>query len=632
MKKLSKKQPRMKSLERFDLEYAGIMMQTERWDEAYETLLPIMQKHPYDTTVLQMMNDVSFEVEDIITALITSYRLVELLPDASTGYMNMALAGSQLQLAFTTFHYADLYLQRWGNEPEAADIRELKAVYEKACVSLRENDPIHTARPDAHLALLEQCELLVRSGFVQEARIFCEKAIELIPDTAAPYNSIVSVNILEGSLTEALSIAITTVERFPDNYHTLCNLVQLYVRLGQLDEAKVRIAAVKNKKVEHVEQWGKLIETLSYIGDDAEIVRLYQQNQKSKEFNVETIQPLAQHLIATALARMGDRKAAEKLWKALLKQVPDFDIAADNLDDLKSPAGEQNGPWAFPFYNWFPFQWIEQLIELTLTHNEKIARKRIEQIIRDTRGMETALQVLLERGDPEGRKFVINLSGVYPVDGLVEFVQSTRGTDADRAMASQQAVEQGLLPRGTPVKMYEKGKQKDRLFLNYEIHGEADRKHFPKHVQRLYEKSAEAVSRNDFTTGLQFAQEAFVLLPNDPGIMNQMAICLINLKRRPEAEALIRQNAELNPDYLFARCAMANLCSEAGKIAEAKEWIAPLLKRSRFHFSEFKMLAYAQAELLKAEGKHDVARTWIDFANQAMPTLKPKLKGRSWMR
>src|SRR6476469_718163 len=111
----------MKSFERFELQYAGSLMQTGHWEEAYETLLPIMDKHPYDIPTLQMMNDISFEVDDMVTAWITSYRLMELLPDESMGYLNATSAASALNLPFSVVYYADLYLQRWGQEPDADD-------------------------------------------------------------------------------------------------------------------------------------------------------------------------------------------------------------------------------------------------------------------------------------------------------------------------------------------------------------------------------------------------------------------------------------------------------------------------------------------------------------------------------
>jgi tetratricopeptide (TPR) repeat protein len=635
MKKISNNQKRMKSFERFELQYAGTLIQSGHWEEAYETLLPILYKHPYDIPTLQMMNDISFEVDDMLTAWITSYRLMELLPDEAISYLNATSAASKLNLPFTVLHYADLYLKRWGQEPDADDIRKMKTMWENMCAEIRKNDPINTTRPNAELSLLEQGNLLISMGEYEEGRRLCQKAIELMPDVAAPYNNLSLSYAVEGNLSEALRIEQQTVERFPNNFHTRCNLAQFLARTGQLSEAEKLVATLHQDLPPELDSWEKLIETVSYVGKDNMIVSIYKQRLKEHITAAESFSPMIRHLIAVALARTGDRKAAEKLWKTALKDNPNLIIAEDNLEDIKNPAGEQNGPWAFPINQWFPRIWIEQLADLmTNVRSEQAAKRRTEHILRDTLGMETALQMMLERGDPIGRELAIQFCSIYPLPGLVEFVQSANGTDDHRMKASEAAVSHGLLPRGETVKMYQRGKQTDLLFLNYEIHGEIDRKNFPKAVQRLYEQSAEAVNKNDFDLALRLAQEALTLLPNDPAIMYQIALSLIQSGKQNEGAALMRQDAELHPDYLFARCGMANLCVQDGKLEEAKQWLAPLLKRSRFHFSEFQMLAYAQVELLKAEGNKDAARSWLNMLEQILPNSAPiqQIKRKSWLR
>ncbi|MBA3868663.1 MAG: tetratricopeptide repeat protein [Chloroflexota bacterium] len=635
MKKISKNQKRMKSFDRFELQYAATLMQTGQREEAYETLLPVMDKYPYEIPVLQMVNDLSFEANDMITAWITSYRLMELLPNEAIGYMNAAVAASQLNLPFSVVHYSDLYLQRWANESDANDIRQLKTTWEKLCAEVRKHDPVNTAKSNADLSLLEQANILVSRGDFQEGRRVCQKAIEVMPDTAAPYNNLGLSYVLEGNLPEALRIAQQTVERFPDNFHARCNLAQFLARTGQQSEAQKWAVTLQQDLPLIQESWEKLVESLSYIGDDKAIVKLYQQSQKNSKMPFQDFSPLVKHLMAVALARTGDGKTAEKLWKAILKDDPDLEVAADNLEDIKNSAGEQNGAWAFPFPQWFPRIWVEQVAELSInTHSQQAAKRRVERIFHDNFGMETALQIVLERGDPYGRRLVIELCSIYPVAGLAEFVQSANGTDADRAAASEYAVDHGLLPRGEAIKMFQRGKQTELLFLNYEIHNEPDRKYFPKPVQRLYTQSAEAVYKKDFDSALQLAQKAFELMPNDPSIMNQIALCLTELGKHKECEAILRQNAELHPDYLFARCGMANLCIRNGKLEEAKEWIAPLLKIARFHHSEFRMLALTQAELLKAEGKKDAARSWLNMLEQMIPGASsvPQIKRKSWLR
>lgn len=47
----------------------------------------------------------------------------------------------------------------------------------------------------------------------------------------------------------------------------------------------------------------------------------------------------------------------------------------------------------------------------------------------------------------------------------------------------------------------------------------------------------------------------------------------------------------MNPDYLFARCALACCLAAEGKVDEAREMLANLMQRTKFHVSEARTFA-----------------------------------------
>jgi len=53
------------------------------------------------------------------------------------------------------------------------------------------------------------------------------------------------------------------------------------------------------------------------------------------------------HLAGAAAAELGQPDVARKHWKAAVQWRSVAPWAQQNLDDLKRPIGEQNGPWAF---------------------------------------------------------------------------------------------------------------------------------------------------------------------------------------------------------------------------------------------------------------------------------------------
>jgi tetratricopeptide (TPR) repeat protein len=250
-------------------------------------------------------------------------------------------------------------------------------------------------------------------------------------------------------------------------------------------------------------------------------------------------------------------------------------------------------------------------------------KRRLERFVRETPEFLAVAPILLERGDPYSRQFVLNVASYIPVPGLREFALSSHGSDHDRMEASRYATEQGLLPRGKPVLMYNRGKQQELMLMNYEIHGETQRADMPKPARRLMEQSVAAVRQGNFEEALRLAQEGLKIAPDAAPLMNGVAAALVGLGRMEEMEAVVRRTAELHPDYLFGRCGMARLCIEEGKLDEAQGWLEPLLERPRLHFSEFNAICVAQIELLIARGQMDGARSWLAIWEQADPDAAP---------
>lgn len=59
--------------------------------------------------------------------------------------------------------------------------------------------------------------------------------------------------------------------------------------------------------------------------------------------------------------------------------------------------------------------------------------------------------------------------------------------------------------------------------------------------------------------------------------------------------------------------------AQDGKIEAANALLDPLLKRERFHVSEFAALSKARCEVFLAENNVDGAKSWLSFLEQALP-------------
>ena len=100
--------------------------------------------------------------------------------------------------------------------------------------------------------------------------------------------------------------------------------------------------------------------------------------------------------------------------------------------------------------------------------------------------------------------------------------------------------------------------------------------------------------------------------PDAPDLLNNLSAAYILQGRTAEAEAIIRQVHERNPEYLHGRANLARFLIEDGKLDEAEALLEPLFSRTRLHVSEFSALVSARIELLFARKERQTAWTWLD--------------------
>jgi tetratricopeptide (TPR) repeat protein len=138
----------------------------------------------------------------------------------------------------------------------------------------------------------------------------------------------------------------------------------------------------------------------------------------------------------------------------------------------------------------------------------------------------------------------------------------------------------------------------------------------PEEAQQYLQAAHNALHEENPKEALEWVEMGLNLVPDEKTFLNYKAVALGQLKRNDEAKAVVEYTAKLYPDYLFARCAMAQLCAQEKRFDEAEEWLKPLRNRQRFHHSEFRAFAMAQAALLRARGEKKGAESWIQMWQQ----------------
>lgn len=607
------------------LEVIEQMMRRRNWSEARDELLKFTRKQPASVDGWLMLMDIGIKTDNTYLIWFANRRLLTLEPHEPDHRFNAAVTSAQLTMVFSTLHHITIYLDRWPDGPQVKDIHKMQEAFTSVWEDLRREDEMARGADLAALVLFEEGQMLVSHGEYREGRELSMKAAQLLPHAAAPLNNVSLSYMVEGKLTQALEVAQRVLADHPQNVHTCGNVAQCLIRLGRTAEAQPILNSLRDMVPDNPDHWRKIIETFAYAGDDEAVIETYTRALDALGKR-HTPEPMVQHVAAVAYARTGDVKKARQLWKAALKQDSSLDVARENLADSRQPAGQINGAWYFPFQNWLVEDWLAR-IGRVFAKGERVGdtamRRELEQTIKAVPGLEAVLPILLDRGDPVGREFVLHMAAHYPVPGLREFALGQRGTDEDRMEAARYASEHGELDNSQPVILYLEGEPRELLLLGFEIHSDVAESDFPEEVQKYLEAGVEALRAGEPEEALEWAEFGLELVPDAKEFLNQKGAALYQLGRNEEAEAVVRHTVDVHPDYLFARCGMAKLCARDNKLDEADAWLEPLMRRPRLHFSEFRALADAQIAVLMAHGRTDAAQSWVRIWDQIDPDSIP---------
>ena len=601
-----------------ELRQARQYMMARRWQEAHNIVLPLAHRYPARPDVWAMLGDVASQLGDGAGIWEASDHLTQLEPDKPDHWFNLVMGCMVNMLPFSALHYTNHFLQRWPNHQDADEIRDIHDQVQETCDAILATDPVAGEASPDDLMLYEIAQMAFACGDFVRGEKVTQQAVERLPRAVAPLNNLTLAYAVNGELDKAIETARQVLERDPDNLHALSNLVQCLVRTGQREAAAETARRMRALPPVDPSLYVKQIEALSYLGDDAAVCEVF---AKAETLITDMNMPMFCHLGAVSFARRGDTKRAEQLWKRALRLDRGFEIARDNLKDLKKPAGKRNGPWPFPFPQWVPQRWIETVYRATIKgqHSDAALKREYTRLLEKSPYLVAVLPILLERGDPNGRKFAVMTAIQAELPLLRDFVLSANGTDQDRMEAAQHAVEFGLVPRGKPVPMFVEDRQTDLLIMAYEISGEAEPPRMPRQAHALLVQGYDAMNEGRYADAERVLRQTLEIAPDNPTLLNNLAAALFAQRKHDEGNALIRRMAELHPDYHFARCGMARLCVEEDRLDEAQAWLEPIMSQERFHFSEFSALCIAQIELSLAEGKPEGARSWMQFWEQIDP-------------
>ena len=329
------------------LREAELLAEKKHWTEARDQLEALDQRFPGQPDLLTQLVNVYYALQDTRGYLYACERLLKVDPDdaaAMTGLAGAYMDNAWFALARRTFQR---FLQRWPDHPKAAEVGRTLLELERNLEAWLAHEEMSGEEGLRFAARHEEVQVYMSQRRYALARRSAEALLQERPTFAPALNNLSLVYYAEGQLDQALAAAQRVVVFDPENVHALSNLARFHCLMGQVEEARQCVARLRASPAPAAERSLKVAEALSYLGDDAGVLDVFQQAERSGEGMSTGSQATFSHLAAVAALRLGQTNAAHRYWQQALKLRPGHDLTQANLDNLRRPVEEQYAPWPF---------------------------------------------------------------------------------------------------------------------------------------------------------------------------------------------------------------------------------------------------------------------------------------------
>lgn len=634
---------------------AQMLLRDDEPEEAYELLDELNAKYPENDQVLQELENAALALSMVANAIFIRRDLVRLHPTSLAGR-------EKLGQLYATAHCPALTIQEWRStiaqfpdSPGIPKLRESLAKLETTMEPIFADMGMAGEEGFADACGHEEVRLLLEGGRYSQAREIVLDLLTRRPDFAPAQNNLAQAYYLEGNFDGAVATTQAILEKDPENIHALSNLTRYLFLAGREVEAREMAERLKASKESAASRTHKIMEPLTFLGDDAGILEAFRGEYPEIAANIAAkrapkLTPkseddvIAWHFAATAFARTGEEDAANYLWLAVLEVAsPIYMIAGANAMMLDRPLGERPAPFFNVSRDWLSGALRQSLDTLlkALVDRDRIAESADEMMDLDDEEVEQRYETadytvkaarsavvenhpelvalfphLLDRSEPDIAPLLFMLPGTLEVPEMFEALRDyglgQHGTDAERMHAVQVAVNRGLLEPGN-IRFFRKGEWGEVRFYGFDITGELDIQSHSQEVQDLFMQGQEAIESDEFEEGERIYREALKLEPDASDLMNNLAFALTIQGRAEEADALFDEVLEKYPDDALARSHVALRKARDEDPAGARELVEPLLERRKFNIDEFNVLCQALVETALADDKKEEARSWINI-------------------
>ena len=480
----------------------------------------------------------------------------------------------------------------------------------------------------------------------------CDQLIARFPFFTSAYNNKALAIMFDSGPAAAEESLQQALEHHPDDLFAIAFKIRQLALLGRHEELifyRDRLIALPKVITNEHDFYNTKIEALAWADALEQIVEIYQLAREDVGDEWDMMDQkwiLVTHCVAVAQARLGNREAAIELWESIPFGM--CKIAADNLEDIQKPVGEQNGPWFFDDMYWIPnrlfMMFRKECARLNIDdledgeqtkHAGKVLNALNKKALSLFPALEQTLVEMLKRGGESSRHWVRSYIGVSEMPKLkaavLEFVKGQSGSDEYRVNVLNFITQQKWLSSGQ-VQMWQKGELHEIETFGTEIYWEANIRDEPwseKHADMIYE-AQEAAKDGDYEEAIELLTEVNRECPGQSSVLFNIASFHQGIGQPEVYEKMIDEIVRDFPDYFFGKTAIAKRLILQNRTDEAWEILSPLQRLPRMHISEFKTLYGVIVLFHLAKGDEESAQKVYQMAHNVVGDEFSDLEQLRW--
>ncbi len=609
-----------------ELRRIDLLFMDDNTQEAYSQIQALCQRYPDQVELYQRMAHIALELNDMKGYGRACAQLMPLQPKNPNhiyGFASSLMNGAHVVLTWQMFKQA---IALDPDNDLVAQAQDSIALLDQALDELLEPTDLPRDEAIAMMTLHEWAQVYLSWGEYEKCRELELQVLELKPNMMPALNNLSLVAFIQNDLPTAIaqSEQVLTIE--PENIHALSNLVRYCMLSGDRPLARAFADRLKVSQADAWDPWTKKIEGLSYVGDDAAIVALWETlvDQESEKSRMTS---MALHLVAVALARQGKIEQARPIWQRALSLEPGLAVAQANVHNCNKPLAQRHRAWPFSMDFWMTETMRQDLVKgLTpIRQAEKTGKLSAfcRQYFEQHPQMIDWIELMLDRGDPTSSQMALDLVKNAEMPQLWEIVRAfalgQNGSDGLRNDAAIALVRANQLDP-EKVRMWLNGAWQEISLITYEFHDDQPFEHSPK-VLKLTEQALILLRTGTPAAGVAaeaLLQEALAIT-TAPDLLNNLAVAYQLQDREAEGIDLCRQIVADYPTYIPARVSIArfHLLKQETDIADAI--LKPILKQSRFHVDDLATFSEGYLLLLVQQQALDGAKGWLQLWAQVTP-------------